>query len=463
MLSLPDPVEYAVKRFRTDGQNETYAQYRRYLEGIHPLQFAAPKIKTAFGNLFEAFAYDRTNMVIDAHADRLKVTGFTAKNTDAAKRAQAIWDDNHMDKREGEIEAEAFGMGDGYVIVDKHPITGMVNIWPNEAQNVRVYYSDEQPGEIEFAVKAWMLETGYMRLNIYRKGYIDKYISANKAPSGMPMSAKAFERYEIAGEENPMPTGVADTVAVFHIGNNARTGRYGVSELRHVIPLQNALNHVMSTLIVAVESGAWPQKVILGVDPGPEPDASSLDKIRRFEMGWDRILEVIGANAKVAEFQAVALAPFIAVADFFDTTISRVSRVPVHWIQMTGTPPSGEALRIAESPFIGKIEDRQVAFGEVDGNIMQYALRLDGVADPGEITPIWRSAAPRSIEEETELALQRQALGIPLEFLLKGISDIEDTDIPKIIALKDAAAAEARRAFDAGVVAPGFSDEEDAA
>lgn len=460
-LSLPDPVEYAVKRFRTDGMNLDYDRYRRYLNGDHPLQFAGPKYRSAFGSLFEAFAYDRTNMVVNAHVDRLKVTGFTARNKGVGKRAQELWDRNSMDKRENDLEREYFGMGDGYVIVEKHPVTGRVNIWPNKAANMRVYYSDEQPGEIEFAVKAWLLNTGYLRLNIYRRGFIDKYITVNRAPAGMPMSTKAFERYEVADEPWPVPTGIVDTVPVFHIANDAWTGEYGVSELKHVIPLQNALNKAVTDLLVAMETGAFPQRAILGVDPGPEPDAASVAKMQRYELGIDRILEVVGQNAKIAEFQAIALAQFIASAEFLDTTISRVTRVPVHWLKMTGDFPSGTALRMAESPYISKLENRQSGSGEVIGNIQAYALRLDGVADPGEVTPVWKSAAPRSIEEEMELALQKQSLGIPLEYILRGVSDIEDTDIPKIIALKEAAVKDAMRSFDAGRVPAGFADEDE--
>lgn len=462
-LSLPDPIEYAVKRFRNDGQNERYALYRDYLDGNHPLQFASPKYESAFGNLFEAFAYDRTNMVVDAHADRLRIVGFDGR---AAAKVQAIWDANSMKRREGEIEAEALGEGDAYIIVEKHPETGKVNIWANDAENVRVYYSDEDPGKIEFAVKAWRIETGYMRINVYLPGRVEKYISGQKAHSGMPMSAKNFERYELDGEPWPMPTGIDDMVPVFHVPNNARTGRYGVSELRHVIPIQNALNKTLTDLMVAMEMGAYPQKVILGVQPPPygtDEDAASQAKLNRFELGIDRILEIIGDNARIAEFQAVALAQFIATAQFFDTAVSRVTRVPVHWLSMSGDFPSGQALRTAESPFVGKIEDRQDAFGEVFGNAMQYALRLDGVADPGEITPIWKSAAPLSMEDELELAMMKQTLGLPMEWVLKGLSFVDETDIPNIVELADRKAAEAIRAFDRGAIPPGIDDDAEAA
>lgn len=456
-----DPIEYATKQFRADGRNLRYARYRDYLDGKHELQFASPKYQSAFGNLFAAFAYDRTNTVVDAHADRLKVTGFTSKEEGVQELAQELWDANSMDRREGEVENEAFGMGDGYLIVERHPRTGQTMIWPNDAQNIRVHHSGEIPGEIDFAVKAWKVDNDYMRLNVYRPGFVDKFISTMRAPSGMPMSPKAFERYVIAGELNPMPLNVPGIVPVFHVANNARSGQYGKSELQHVIPLQNALNKSVTDLIVAMETGAFPQRAILGVDPGPAPDPKSVSKLQRFELGMDRILEVIGANAKIAEFQAIALAQFIASAEFFDTTISRVTRIPVHWLTMTGTPLSGVAYRIAESPFTSKIEDRQISVGEVYGNAMEYALRLDGFGDPGEITPIWKSAAPRSIEEEMELALQKQSLGLPLEYILKGVSEIEDTDIPAIIDLVDAAKAQAQRVFDSGAIPAGFGNAEE--
>ncbi|MBA2468438.1 MAG: phage portal protein, partial [Chloroflexia bacterium] len=457
VTTLPDAIEWTIKGLKSDGLNQQYHRYDRYLRGKHPLQFATAKYQSAFGQLLQALAYDRTNMIVDALADRLQVIGFTGKGT-AGKEALALWDANSMDRREGEVETEALGKGDAYLIVEKHPRTGKVHYWPNDADRCRIFYSEEEPGQTEFGTKFWKLDSGYMRLNVYRRDRIEKYISRTKITSGVPTSAKVFEEFKVDGEAWPVMLDVTDTVPMFHIGNNARTGGYGQSELLHALPMQDALNKTLGDLMVAMELGAFPQKVILGVDrlpPAQTPEGEEArKKLNEFELGMDRILTVIGQNARIAEFQAVALAQFIATAEFFDKTISRVTRVPVHYLSMTADFPSGTAERLAETPFVAKIENRQRARGEIYGNASAYGLRLNGVADPGEITPVWKSAAPLSIEEELDMAMKQRGIGVPLEYVLKGISTIEKTDIPKIITMVARSREEAARAFNSGALTP---------
>jgi len=466
ITTLPDPIEWTIKGLKSDNLNVQYHRYGRYLAGKHPLQFATPKYQSAFGQLLQALAYDRTNMIVDAMADRLQVVGFTGKGT-SGKDAMDLWDANAMDRRQGEVETEALGKGDAYLIVEKHPVTGKVHYWPNDADRCRIFYSEEEPGVTEFGTKFWKLESGYMRLNVYTRSEIRKYISRSKVNSGVPTSAKVFEEFKVDGEEWPIKLDVTDTVPIFHIGNNAKTGGYGVSELLHALPMQDALNKTLGDLMVAMEFGAFPQKVLLGVDrlpPIESPEGvEARKKLREFELGIDRILTVIGNNAKIAEFQAVALAQFIATAEFFDKTISRITRVPVHYLSMNSDFPSGTAERLAEAPFVAKIENRQRARGELYGNASAYGLRLNGSADPGEITPVWKSAAPLSIEEELDSAMKRRSIGIPLEFILKGISDIEEDDIPKIIQMVHRSREEAARAFNAGALTPAIDDDEEAA
>lgn len=462
-----DPVERAVKAFRNDGQNNRYQTYREYLDGKHPLQFATPKYKSAFGNLLEALAYDRTNPVVDAMADRMQVTGFQAKTDSTQIAAQDLWDSNAMERREGEVEKEAFGMGDGYLIVETHPETGDVHIWPNDADKVRVFFGDEVPGEIEFAAKQWRLADGHMRLNIYKRGVIEKYISRTKIHVTTVTSAALFERYEPEGQSWTFELTVPDVVPVFHIANNGRTGRYGESELLHVIPMQDALNKTITDLLVAMEFGAFPQKVVMGLDDLPPEETpegqASRKKLAAFELGIDRIMRITGASAKVAEFQAVALAQFISTAEFFDKTVSRISRVPIHYLTMAGEFQSGQSKRMSEAPFVAKIVDRQRAFGDVYGQAVQYGLRLQGKVDSEWITPIWQSAAPLSREDELDIAMRKQALGVPLEFVLQGISDYDESDVKRILELVQQSREEAERAFNRGLAAPMIDREDDAA
>lgn len=453
---LPDnPVAWAVKAFH-DGRNDTYRRYQAYLDGDQPLMFATEKFRSAFGRLFEAFAYNRCEAVVDAHADRLQVGGFGANNETVSGRAQEVWDANHMDVREGHIESDAFGLGDSHLIVEKHVTSGDVHMWIQNPATVRVHYSEDVPGQIDLAAKTWRDEREYQRLNLYFAGRIEKYISRHRAFSGMPTSDKSFQRYDFLGEPWSFVLNVPDVVPVFPFANNGRTNSYGVSELRHVLPLQDALNKTIMDTLVAMEFAAYPQRVIIGVEPTEDQEKV----IQRFEAGLTRIVTLFAPDAKIGEFSAANIAQYLAIAEFFDLAIARVTKVPVHHLTMTGGFPSGRALRIAEAPFTRKLEDRQKAFSVPFSEAMSYGLALDGLATrPGDLRINWTPAAPLSEEDELDMALQKDSLGFPLEQILKEMG-YEESQITDILEAKRKVADEGARMFNRGVVVPPVSDEE---
>ena len=469
MSDISDPFLWAEDAFADGTLSGRYRLYRNYADGRQNLAFATPKYASTFGKLFEAFAYNRCSGVIDAHADRLQVTGFQADSDAVAQLAREIWDRNRMDVRSGQVHREAVRAGDAYVIV--WPETGELaeggvepTIWPQAAEQIRVHYDDERPGLITLAAKMWLLHDDRARLNLYWPDRIERYVSS--APVAGPVRRSAswdanpspgirrrstWIPYELEGEPWPVPNPWG-TVPVIHFANDADVGRYGRSELRDVVPLQDGLNKVLTDFILASEQGGFPQKVILGLDADDEQVREGL---RRLEGGLNKIFSIPadadGNMPSIAEFAATNLQQFSAGVELFDTLISRATRVPVHYLQMSGTFPSGRALRIAEAPFVGKIEDRQAAYGNVWEDAMALALRMRGVADPGRLETVWQSAAPLSAEDEWDIALQKSAAGLPLDQILREMGSYDEDEIARIMAEKDRRAL----AFDVGLTGQG--------
>ena len=456
-MTLPvDSLAWAVKAFR-DERGMLYAKYRRYLAGNHPLEFATPKYESAFGRLFDAFAYNRCRTVVDAHADRMKVAGFGSDDDDKrrealeagaetdpaattlAQLAEDLWNANQMDVREGEIEVEAFGLGDGYLLVEVDPEGGAVYFWPQNPEQIRVRYDDARPGRIELAAKAWLDEDERMRLNLYFTDRIEKYRTVQRAPSGMPTSPRAFEPYTPEGDTAwPMPLNLDDTVPVFHFPNNGRINGYGASELGPVLPLQDALNKTLTDMMLAEEFAAFPQRVLINVDMEAE---GAVDQVQRFQAAVDRLLVLMGTNdgkaPSIAEFTAANLKQYLEIAESWDVRISRASGVPVHHLMQTNAQDSGVKVRLAEAPFIAKLEDRQAAFGAVYAAAIAYGLRLQGVdVRPGDVRVNWKPAAPLGKDEAWDVSLKQKDAELPFEQRLKELG-YEPEQIATIRAMKE--------------------------
>lgn len=459
----PDPLAWALDAFRDRARADRYRRYGRYYRGDHDLAFATDKFRTTFGSLFATFAYNRCSVVVDSMADRLSVESFTAAAGDViGQRAGELWSENQMNLRAGEVHKEVIRSGDAYVIVwpeMQEDGTILPTIWPQKAAEIRVHYDDERPGQLTTAAKSWELHDKRLRLNLYFPDRIEKYVTRTKAIGGLPTQSAGFEPFiatdPMTGRDEPWPIrNPYNAVPVLHFANNADTGEYGQSELRDVLPLQDGLNKTLMDEMVTMELAAFPQRVILGIEPSTEDE--TIDSLRKLEGGVAKIITISGEAAKIAEFSAAQLSQFIDVAEAWDVMISRASRLPVHLLKMSGDFPSGVAMRTAEHPFTSKIEDRQVAFGQTWAAVMRLALRMVGIAAPGQIETVWTSAAPISEEETWDLAVTKKAAGLPLARILEEAG----YDPDEIGAIEDAKRASAQafaqtavRAFDAGELA----------
>lgn len=444
MADTQDGLTWAVKAFKDTSLDDRYRLYRRYARGDQDLAFATPKYAATFGTLFREFGYNRCATVVDAMADRLQVERFTAEAEGASETAGDLWRRNRMDGRAGEVHKAALRDGDAYLIVWPETGTAMgedaafPQFWPQKAHEIRVRYDDEQPGLITMAAKTWLLADGRRRLNLYFSDRTEKYVTRGRSTA---VRSEALDRYTAQGE--PWPVGNEwGTVPVFHFANNADTGAYGSSELRDVVPLQDALNKVLTDLLLACELTGYPVKVLLGFDHN---DSKVMESAERIQTGRSKILVVppgpAGEKPSIDEFTAENLSQLRDVVELFDKLISRASRVPVHYLQMSGDFPSGRALRTAEAPFVAKIEDRQTAFGNTWEDAMHLALRMAGVSDPGMLTTVWKPAAPLSTEDTADLALQWSAIGIPLEQIMRQVMGFDEEEIAAVTAELDKAAA----------------------
>ncbi len=388
---------------RLDG----YKHYAAYYDGDHDLAFATEKFNSSFAGRFSAFADNLCPRVVDALADRLKVEGFGVVTGDAniADTAWAIWGANNMAERAGEVHNEAFTAGDAYVIVwpngDQEPI-----IYPNDACMMTVVYDQERPGVILWAAKCWVDQTsGLYRLNLYYPDRLEKYVAKGKL-NAFPKRVAQFGKYQVDGEAWPYmyPSGWSGTVPVFHFTNNAKIGRPGRSELKPVIPLQDALNKSVLDMLVAAEFVALPQRWAVGMEV--EYDELTGKPKHELQVAVDRLWTIASDTARFGEFQAANLAQFLDIQEHFRAEIARVSSTPLHYMMLqSGSFPSGEAMKTAEAPFLAKTDDRTTSFGSIWANVLELALKMKGVKVV--LTTKWKDTAPRSDKEHTGSVIEK--------------------------------------------------------
>lgn len=452
----PEDVKWAADAFTLNVQD--YIKARDYYHGKQELSFASPRFQTAFGQLLKPFAYNRCRPVVDAMANKLKVKGFNIQGVnlqnlsfmplaeaDYAQQAMTLWKLAGMTRREGELYTEAGVTGDAYGVVyydAPRPLgTGLPRLYPNKADVMRVRYDDD--GRIVLAAKSWLQVGGpndkKRRLTIYTANEIFKLITVDTAEAEMP---KELEKYEPYKEVNGLGQRVAwpivhnlGRVPVVHYANNApMVGDFGISELKDVIPLQDALNKSVADMLVAMEYNAFQQRWAIGIE-GPEIDEQG-NKVMPFKQGPGELWWSTNADAKFGDFTTADLKQFLAAQDQFDLDIARVSHTPVHWLIMTGTPPSGESIKVSVEPFTDKIEDRQTGWGAEHATAMSLMFQLSGIGTDFLIEPEWEEAAPRSEREQAEIGKMMADAGVPLEIAAR-VMGLEEEELARLAEIEE--------------------------
>lgn len=388
--------------------NSLYGLFKDYYDGKHRPVFSNERLSNAFSRLVYQLRDNLCPTVIDTLSDRLQLTGFQASdNTTANEFLTELWKQNRMDSKVGRIHAQALTTGDSYIIVWPNE-QGAPTIFPQKMGQLAVKYADDSGSGIEQiteAVKAWNTSDGRLRVTRYLPNEIQRYVSRGKA-TRMPESLGMLVPYDEDGEasivENPY-----SRVPVFRFANDPDD--FAGSELRDVLPLQNLLNKELVDMAVASEHQALPQRWLVGAEMPVDPETGAP---RKLEGGPGTILNIGSPDAKLGQFDPADMAKFLQVLDNLRLEIARVSRTPSHLFMLnTGTFPSGEALKTAEAPLLSKVKDRQNLFGEVWEDVAMFACEIAGI-DPGSIEAVWEDTAPHSDKEQSEVMLNKQALGV---------------------------------------------------
>lgn len=405
-----------------------YSTYRDYYDGDQGTQLTARQRKYLQVASGQEFNDNHCATVVDALAERLTVTGFEAG--DQGVKFWDWWKANRMDAQQGIIHRSGVRDGDMYAIVEWDKEKGQPCIEYELAfdgvSGIEVVYSDEKRRRIEFAVKLWETvveredhEDGEhaKRANLYFQDRIEKYV--NYKDSG------GWTEFQPEGDKAwPLPLvgwdGKELGVPVFHFRNADQGYNYGTSELKRVVPIQNALNKTVIDLLAAGDTTAFRIFWMLGDDPsGIQIAPGSWVYSSKPPTGEDGV--------QVGYFEGEDLGPLIKFMDAFVIEIARVSRTPISYFQASGQRPAEGTLKQEEVGLVARAKDRQIGFGNVWEDVMAYSRRLFntfGATSQGErmdedqnISTQWEDPETRNAKDHLEALAIKGSLGVPEEQL----------------------------------------------
>lgn len=434
-----------------DAMRKTFPDYQkaeRYYEGDVPEAFASARMRRAMKRSGINYQLDFAATVVDSVVDRLELASITSDDESGPDDViQTIMESNKLELQAGNIMRKACTYGDAYVIVwprqNATSVGGRYNpediaLFYQDPRTVRVFYSEDNPNEIEFAAKKWV-ENGDVRLDLYYDDRIESYVSkkdtqGKKAADFIPTTGSNRDDSD-SDEDDGNPAHITrhdfGQVPVFHFKTDA--DQYGTPEHRRFYAISDILHKLAVGHMAGVDYQAFPQRYALLEADSDSSEAARLDEGEfSFPMQQGGTTEAYGTEARsqfkadpgsvwmangiksFGQFDVADAKNFTEPAEFYLRCGASITNTPLHYFDPSGDQPSGESLKTAEAPFVKKVKNRQASFGDTWRQIFTFALKLAGYPD-AKVEIRWEPSASNDDQSTWEVAQQKQAAGVPVE------------------------------------------------
>jgi len=367
------------------------------------------------------FAVHNCPIVVDASVERLHVQGLRFGRTQGAdEEAWRIWQTNNLDGEAQLAHTEAVKLGEAYWLVE-----------PPARRDDAPRITSEHPSQVIVAtapgdhrrrlaaLKKWTGDDGYAYANVYLPEAVHKYRSKGplRGRDGRTASGQVnwVQNPEDPGGRNPL-----GEVPIVALRNNPSMLGGGQSDLKSVLPLQDAINKLLSDMLIGSEFQAFPQRVLLGAEI-PRDENGQPIRAAELTASQSRLWIFENENANVTQFNAANLDNYVASRRHLIENLTAESRTPPHYVAGQMVNVSGDALKAAETGLTAKVRGTKMPFfGEGHEDMMRLAFRAIGDMERANATDaeiIWKDPESRSFGELIDGLVKQKALNVPDEIL----------------------------------------------
>lgn len=419
-------------------------QFEAYYDGHHNLAFATPKFREAFGRLFREFSDNWCSLVVDASAERVSVQGFRFEKEDLSgdDDAWGIWQSNNLDSESVIAFTTAVKTGISYLLVGPGDVVDGVMVPQITVEHPCEMIVATAPGNRrnrQAALKRWLDELGYMNAYVYLPDGVYVFRSDKPASSWGSGSARWVQTGKI---QNPL-----GVVPVIPLPNDPDGRGNGTSDIADVMTTQDAVNKLISDMMVSSEFNAFAQRWATGLEEIEDP--TTIERMNALASGASRIFASGSPDTKFGAFPETDLKGFVSGIELIIQHIAARTRTPPHYLLgQSGNFPSGDSLKATETGLVAKVRKKHLFFGEalMDAMRLAFLWRDDQKrgTDVGAIT-LWRDPESRSFGELVDGLVKLGTIGVPEEFLWAkaGFSPQEIARMQELQAVKLAATAAA--------------------
>jgi hypothetical protein len=405
--------------------------YKEYYDGEHRLQFATSKFREAFGDLFEAFADNWCQLVVDIAVERLAVVGFRFGEEDADEEAWSIWQENNLDARQIAAHTDAVKLGTAYLLVGPpSSVAGEAVITVESAEQCITAHDPSDRRHRLAGLKKWRDEMGTLMCQLFLP---DRMVTWKQQPEASLMQAYGIwlpmlgtqgnAGWEpVAREENPV-----GVVPLIPIENTPDLLTGGKSDLRPAVSLNDAANKFFSDMLVASEYIAFPQRVLTGVELPRDPVTGEILEDVQLRAAVSRMWAFEGENVGASSLPPGQLGQYVEGIDLAVQHLAAQTRTPPHYLLSRLVNLSGDALVAAETGLTRRCERKTIDWSDPWEETLRVAFKWRALAREGwagsgrdlvratmtDAETIWKDVENRDPITLTQSLTMLQAIGVP--------------------------------------------------
>jgi hypothetical protein len=369
--------------------------YDQYYEGEQPIRFMAPAMRREFGDRITALVINLPRLGVDAYENRLDAEGFRYKGDDSRDEdLHDVWQANDMDEQSQQAHLESLVLGRSYVCVgagdspDDPPLITVEH--PLQA------YVDRDP------------RTRKGRVGVKR---VDDLDGTRWATLYLPNSTGDYRWTKDGWSlDRPVDEHNLGRLPMVALPNRPRILRPdGVSEFHDVLPIADALNKIVTDMMVSAEYHAMPRRWAMGLKEEDFVDADG-NQISPWKMAAGHIWANEDVNVKVGQFPESDLANFHNTIKVLVQTATMTMALPPHFNPFTGeNPSSADAIRSSETQLVKRVERKQTFLGGAWEEVMRLVLRFQtGVFEDRarSLETMWRDPSTPTVAQKADAVMK---------------------------------------------------------
>lgn len=394
-----------------EAKRQRSSVYFHYYAGDHRTQFHARSVNP-HAALFDSFTENLCSLVVDSTVDSLVLTGLVpVDNTDTVGQAAAttqwnLWTRERYQRAFVEWIRSCEISGEEAVVITWPTGDGKNKVWFVDSTHCSVIRKDSDPSVLETV--AILRGEGDRLLSLFYQDRVESYVADN------PRYLSANNYRLIDTIPNPLGRIPASTVHV-------------QSDIKKIIDLQDLLNSLIINGAILNLKESSPLRVFLGLECDVDENGQT---VAPFDLQLERNLFLPGAVGDEQKVDVKELGGKDATslltkqADSIRSAIARLTRTPYFLLSGTERPPSGEALRTSEAPFLQKLQSRGNIYGDAVADSLSDDLVFKGLDSTGLISdripfdPIWQSPLIVSRESDSRIVQNLVASGVKLDHAL---------------------------------------------